>query len=133
GRMISVKIEIYDQKLQIINIYAPNNPVDRKQFIKQLREVIDETCLQIFAGDFNCVFDGTMDRLPRSITKDQGYSEMVELMNQFNLEDLFRKRFPTKQTFTFSRGSSKSRIDLFLTSCLLDCFVKKHFYLALSL
>ena len=107
GRMISVKIEIYDQKLQIINIYAPNNPVDRKRFIKQLGGVTDETYLQVFAGYFNCVLEGTLDRLSRCNTRDQGYFELFDLINQFNLDDLFRKRFPNKQAFTFSRGSSK--------------------------
>ena len=49
---------------------------------------------------------------------------MDELINQSNLEDIFRKRFPTKQSFTFSRGTSKSRIDLILTSRLLDSSVQ---------
>ena len=30
GRLISLKVEINDQKLQILNIYAPNNSSDRK-------------------------------------------------------------------------------------------------------
>ena len=61
-----------------------------------------------------------LDRRPSSSGKDQGTSELVNIMLSFNLVDIFRKRFETKQSFTFSRGQSKSRIDYFLTSCLLD-------------
>ena len=44
-------------------------------------------------------------------------------MKQFSLEDIFRKRYPRKQEYTFARGSSKSRIDYFCISTLLDCYV----------
>ena len=62
----------------------------------------------------------SIDRNPPSTNRDQGQAEMEELIKQCNLEDIFRKRFPTERIYTFSRGHSKSRIDLFLTSRLLD-------------
>ena len=120
GRLISLKVEINDQKLQILNIYAPNNSSERKRFIKGLSEHLDDLYLPIFAGDFNCALDGNIDRKPSNNNRDPGVSELVEIMLNFNLEDIYRKRFLTKQSFTFTRGSSKSRIDYFLTSCLLD-------------
>ena len=61
-----------------------------------------------------------LDRRPLCSHRDQGNSELVEMMLDFNLVDIFRHRFQTKQTFTFTRGNSKSRIDFFFTSCLLD-------------
>ena len=87
---------------------------------KKITESLDETFLQIIAGDFNCVMDCSIDRNPSSTNRDQGQLEMEELIKQSNLEDIFRKRFPTKRMYTFSRGISQSRIDLFLTSMLLD-------------
>ena len=45
-------------------------------------------------------------------------------MKQYSLEDIYRKRYPNKNTFTFSRGNSRSRIDYFLTSAMLDGFIK---------
>ena len=120
GRLISLKLDINDQKIQILNIYAPNNPSERKKFIKRLSEYLDDTCCHILAGDFNCVLDGKLDRKPQSSNREPGISELVEIMLNFNLVDIYRKRFLSKQSFTFSRGSSKSRIDYFLTSWLLD-------------
>ena len=65
-----------------------------------------------------------LDRKPPCSTKDQGYNEMNEMIIQAQLTDIFRKQFPLKKSFTFSRGQSKSRIDLILTSCLLDSKIK---------
>ena len=124
GRMMSLKTEINGLNLQILNIYAPNVPSERKKFIKKITEKLDETFVQIIAGDFNCVMDGPVDRNPPSTNKDQGLTEMNELIKQSYLEDIFRKRFPTQRKFTFSPGISKSRIDLFLTSKLLDSNIK---------
>ena len=121
---MSLKTEINGLNLQILNIYAPNVPSERKKFIKKITEKLDETFVHIIAGDFNCVMDGSVDRNPPSTNKDQGLTEMNELIKQSYLEDIFRKRFPTQQIFTFSRGISKSRIDLFLTSKLLDSKIK---------
>ena len=103
-----------------MNIYAPNNPSERKTFIKRLSEHKDDTGCHILADDFNCVLDGKLDRKPQNSNREPVISELVEIMLNFNLVDIYRKRFLSKQSFTFSRGSSKSRIDYFLTSWLLD-------------
>ena len=120
GRLSSLKLEINEKHIQILNIYAPNNPSDRKRYINHLSQFLDEEYSHIIAGDFNCVLNGMLDRRPSCSHRDQGNSELVEMMLNFNLVDIFRHRFQTKQTFTFTRGNSKSRIDFFLISCLLD-------------
>ena len=77
-------------------------------------------------SDFNCVLNGTLDRIPPSGNRERGNSELIEMMKQFNLDDIFRKRFQTKQYFKFSRVVSKSRTDFILTSSLLDSSIKKY-------
>ena len=125
GRLSSLKLKINDQSIQILNTYAPNNASDRKRFMNHLSQYLDELYCHIIAGDFNCVFNSMLDRRPSSSVRDQGSSELVNMMFNFNLEDIFRKRNETKQSFTFSRGHSKSRIDYVLTSCLLDSSINK--------
>ena len=120
GRLSSLKLEINDQNIQILNTYAPNNASDRKRYMNRLVQYLDESYCHIIAGDFNCVLNSLLDRRPASSNRDQGSSELTNLMLVYNLIDIFRKRFETKQSFTFSRGLSKSRIDYFLISCLLD-------------
>ena len=124
GRLMSLKIEINGIKLQILNIYTPNIPAERKRFLRKVTNKLDETFVHIIAGDFNCAMDGSLDRYPPSASRDQGLLEMNDMIHQCNLDDIFRKRFPTKQSFTFSRGTSKSRIDMFLTSRVLDSYIK---------
>ena len=123
GRLMSLKIEINGIKLQILNIYTPNIPAERKRFLRKATDKLDETFVHIIAGDFNCAMDGSLEICPPSASRDQGLLEMNDMIHQCNL-DIFRKRFPNKQSFTFSRGTSKSRIDMFLTSRVLDGYIK---------
>ena len=44
-------------------------------------------------------------------------------MKQYTLEDIYRKRYPNKNHFTFSRGISRSRIDYYLTSAMPDGYI----------
>lgn len=124
GRLTAITTKVNDQIIKVFNIYAPNNSIDRKRFIKKLSGLLDARYLHILAGDFNCVLNGVLDRKPACNTKDQGYNEIAEMINQSQLKDIFRKQFPSKQSFTFSRGQSKSRIDFILTSYLLDRSIK---------
>ena len=41
GRIISLKIQINDTKIQVVNVYVPNNPSERKHFINNLQHLID--------------------------------------------------------------------------------------------
>ena len=85
--------------------------------------IFDDEYAYILAGDFNCTQDNNIDRKPKSNQNDQGFHELDSIMKQFSLEDIFRKLYPRKQAYTFARGSSKSRIDYFCISTLLDCYV----------
>lgn len=124
GRIIALKIKISHVNIQLINIYTPNNPSERKQFFLKLNDIIDENFEIILAGDFNCVLDYNIDRLPKGRCKDQGSDELNALMNTFSIEDIFRKRYPFKTSFSFSRCNSKSRIDFFLLSQFLNYDIK---------
>ena len=50
GRVISLKIEINGHKIQIINIYAPNNSVERKRFYNNMSTVFDDEYAHILAA-----------------------------------------------------------------------------------
>ena len=49
----------------------------------------------ILGGDFNCVLDNTMDRKNCSGDTDIGQIEIKQLMNNHDLEDVWRRRYPT--------------------------------------
>ena len=124
GRATSIKLTFNDQNIQIVTIYAPNNSVDRKRFNVNISAILDDDYIHILGGDFNCSQNNQKDRDPKQNNKDQGLKELNDMMQQCSLEDIYRKRYPNKNTFTFSRGNSRSRIDYFLTSAMLDSYIK---------
>ena len=67
---------------------------ERGSYIKQLSQYLDEAHCRIIAGDFNCVLNGMMDRRPSSCHNDQGNSDLVEMMIDFNLVNIFQKKVP---------------------------------------
>ena len=110
--------------IQIINIYAPNNSSERKHFMNNIQNIIDINFINIIAGDFNLVQNGILDREPNRHSIDAGYNELTQLIETYDLEDIYRKHHPNKKVFTFSRGDSKSRIDFFLTPRTRECKIK---------
>ena len=53
GRIILFTVEINEITIQIIDIYAPNNPSERIYFINNIQNIIDINCINIVAGDFD--------------------------------------------------------------------------------
>ena len=93
GSIISFKVKLNELQIQIVNIYAPNNPTGRKHFITNINNFIDINCINILAGDFNSVQNSTLDRDPRRYTKDAGHVGLTEFMDFYDLEDVFRAHF----------------------------------------
>ena len=48
------------------NVYAPNNPTERRHFIDILQSITDINFITMIAGDFNCAPDCKFDREPIS-------------------------------------------------------------------
>ena len=59
-----LKLKIYDISFQLINVYSPNNPSDRKRSLRNLTDAIDVALVSIVSDDFNCAFDFILDRSP---------------------------------------------------------------------
>lgn len=59
GRCHSLEIKIKSNKLNLINIYAPNRDSEQEMFYNKLRDISHNICLSegyiIFGGDFNIV------------------------------------------------------------------------------
>ena len=70
GRVTSIKLEMNDHKIQILNIYAPNNSVHRKHFTINLSTLLDNEFSYILGGDFNCTQDNHIDRDPNLKHRD---------------------------------------------------------------
>jgi len=75
GRILTIKLLIYEHQYQIANIYTPAGTDKRVQneiFFDNLYPYINSTLLVIIGGDFNCVENPNLDKYPpRSLTLNQ--------------------------------------------------------------
>ena len=108
----------YEQEiLQIINIYAPTNPTDRKNFYTNLQNFIDYDQNPIIAGDFNMIENTLINRTGGNPNKTHTIgSETVKIVkNKLNLIDILRKNNPFQKGFTYHNADSTahSKLDRF--------------------
>ena len=63
GRYIIIDFNLFEKDFRIINIYAPNNAPERKQFFIDLYPHFLTPKTIIFWGDFNCLQNTTIDKI----------------------------------------------------------------------
>ena len=121
GRYIYFDLKINEDVFNFTNIYAPNNPVTRVAFFKNLKDKCIVTDDNLIGGDYNCTLNHKLDRYNcRSQREDTGTVELKSLITECKLEDYWRRRYPNKRSYSWARGNKKSRIDYWLTSQSLN-------------
>lgn len=71
----------------VVNVYAPNVPVEREAFWKQLRQWQWPRCEIVLAGDFNCVQSPPLDRRGEQQGTKPESPALRELVRHLDLED----------------------------------------------
>lgn len=126
GHFILIVLSIHQNVVIITNIYGYNSHSDNRKLFEAWDDKISfwlgkyPEAFLIFGGDFNVVYDNNLDRSPPSGSNDNHY--LKEFMEKFDVEDVFRQKFPTLKTFTWSTKnlSRMSRIDYWLVSNKVD-------------
>ena len=136
-----------DVVFRVVCVYAPNRNPDRDSFLDDISGRVDPTVPTVLAGDFNTVFDRSVDRRG-SVAANTSRESSVGLARLFRdacCVDIWRYLHPSAQGFTWSRadGLVSSRIDLVAcpfvwvasaSSCdILPCPFSDHCALAFSL
>ena len=123
GRYVSVDVNCNDADIRIISVYAPNNACERKQFFNDIYPLFLGKNPIILGGDFNCVENLQLDKMGGN--KEQGNSgwlQLKTLVNDFNLVDCYRKKYPSLKEFTWASQNVSCRLDRFyISSCLFPC------------
>jgi exonuclease III len=108
----------------IINVYLPNNLNDKHNNLKELLSLLDyiEKSVPnshiIMCGDFNTHLS---DKLINTKNNDQKGSDMLtNLINKFDLFDVWSYNHYNDKGFTFFNGYQKTRIDYFFISSELS-------------
>ena len=118
GRLLSIKIKLFDNVFTITNVYAPNMD-DPEFFIYMINqhESLMENDIDIIGGNFNMVFKPEMDRHQSMVNHNKSITVLEEFMERKDQCDTWRVFHPASKRYTWHRPANKSasRIDFFLT------------------
>ena len=62
GRVLSILVTLDDIKLNLVNVYTPTYPTERKTFFQSLHSFFFPNSELILGGDFNC-YDSLLDKM----------------------------------------------------------------------
>ena len=116
GRFLQCEFSLYGKAFRVATVYAPNRNPARDQLFDDVSSNIDPSIPTVLAGEFNTVFDRTLDR-SGSLAADTSRESTVALTRLFDnccVTDIWRYLHPSSSRFTWSRwnGLMSSRIDL---------------------
>ena len=116
GRFIQAEFTIDGITFSVVCVYSPNLKPDRDVFFRFVTDKVNPATPTVILGDFNAVFDRTMDRRG-SGTVDVSRESFLALKSLFDdccVVDVWRHLHPRDRSFTWMRpdGAMASRIDL---------------------
>ena len=119
GRIISVEID-GTNRLNIVNLYAPNNKIERRTFFdKAVSKFLSQDIENMLAGDCTLYDKDRHKQKPNSRkTTETGKLEIINLKADYEMCDIYSKWKPKNRNFTYFNPHSvvRSRIDFIITS-----------------
>jgi exonuclease III len=123
GRFLIIDVLINDRVYTIANLYAPTRNMKSEQLnvLKSFQESMQLFTLEnsIIGGDFNLYLNPRLDKLdtmPDNNDNPEYRVNLLSFLETENLIDIWRTLNPYSPTFTWYRGTSRSRLDYFFTS-----------------
>ena len=140
-RFLQCEFSYHNQSFRVVSLYAPN----RNEFLEQIADELDPTVPTLLCGDFNTVFDRSVDRRG-SDSSDTWRESSAALKALFDSScvDAWRYLHPATAGFSWTRPDSaiSSLIDLIgcpyvwvasMSSCdLVPCPISDHCALLVS-
>lgn len=116
GRFVQCEFSFMAKTFRVFSIYCPNRNADRDLFLDDLIPRVDPSVPTVLTGDFNTVFDRSLDRRG-SDPGDSSRESSVSLSGVFDAScvvDIWRYLHPASSVFIWTRwnGNLASRIDL---------------------
>ena len=120
GRVVWVDLNLLEERVRLLCVYAPNDGADRKDFFEILKNFLDVSRCVIMGGDFNCVENASLDRHLSTGTYSWytrvGAEELRAICSDYGLVDAYRSKYPDGREFTWHRQHAWSRLDRFYLS-----------------
>ena len=131
GRLLILEVSFNDEKFLLINLYNANNELDQLTVLDLLISKLDGldfdvNCKPIFGGDFNLIFDSKLDASGGNPSlKKRSLAKLMKIMQNLDVTDIFRVRYPNLKRFTFHRKNPviQRRLDYFFTSNSLQEYI----------
>jgi endonuclease/exonuclease/phosphatase family metal-dependent hydrolase len=127
GRWAKVAIQgILEEKIQIWGIYAPNNPTERKKWLRDMGgRMRKEEGIRVVIGDLNFVMDTRWDKVNGNKSKGtEGREEQREWERDMELVDVWRKDNEGIIGWTWREGAIRKkdseRIRMRIDRALID-------------
>ena len=115
GRFVQCEFSFRGQSFRVVSLYAPNRNPAREEFFDFVDSSVDPAIPTLLCGDFNTVFDRSLDRVGSVVsdTSRESTSSLVRLFESCCVVDSWRYLHPSSSCFTWTRpdGSLSSRID----------------------
>lgn len=112
GRALYLHVPWHNEKaLNILNVYAPNDPAENAEFWATLEEAWDEHHLplpDLIVGDFNVVTEAG-DRLPQREDPQAPAAALLRLCTKLGVRDGWREANPDGIEFTFPQQLSQNQ------------------------
>ena len=115
GRFVLADFQHRDVIFRVACIYAPNRNPDRDTFFSFVSSKIDPSVATVVCGDFNAVFDRTIDRRGSNVLDPsrESSASLLSLFRDCGVVDIWRSLHPATIAFSWLRpdGTLSSRID----------------------
>lgn len=135
---MSCEFCLQDKSFHVFSLYAPNRNPARDHFFEQVSSWVDPLVPTVLCGDFNTVFDRSLNRAGCDVsdTSRESSSSLSCLFDVCCIVDIWRYFHPSSSGFTWmnSDGSLSSRIEVIKAQakCHLILFVKRFSHLGAS-
>ena len=124
GRYVILMGTFNDRPMTLVNIYAPtqDKPKEQMQVLNEIMQIIKDNVYNlVLGGDFNTHLCPKLDMYHNTSNSTSMYaSRIIELMQEWELCDVWRIYNPDSRRYTWRRFTNKStqqsRIDYFLIS-----------------
>ena len=115
GRFVLAEFQDRDVIFRVACIYAPNRKPDRDTFFSFVSSKIDPSVATVVCGDFNAVFDRSIDGKGSNASDPtrESTASLLFLFRDCGVVDIWRSLHPATIVFSWLRldGALSSRID----------------------
>ena len=131
SRILVIKIKVEDRNIMIMNIYAPNNNVEKIEFFNHVTEVTQNLTRDnpdlIIMGDFNSVIDNKDDIISGNKHNNREVDAFNDLVAHTDIHDIWRYQHENIREYTWNRTNpfTARRLDYIFASSSLLCFTEK--------